>query len=99
FKKIVIQKCFYCGDIPRVPKRSIQPTKRYPPVNGIDRVNSNLGYTLENIVPCCKRCNWMKLNISLTDFLRHVGRIYEKNRAFIPSIDRRSRPKVEDKNS
>jgi hypothetical protein len=29
-------------------------------VNGIDRLDNNIGYTDENSVTCCKTCNYMK---------------------------------------
>ena len=39
-------QCSYCGeDINGI---------------GIDRIDSNRGYTLENCVPCCAPCNYMK---------------------------------------
>ena len=27
---------------------------------GIDRIDNKMGYTLNNVVPCCSRCNFMK---------------------------------------
>lgn len=45
------------------------------PVNGIDRVDNNVGYTIDNCVPCCSICNRMKGDMSTDDFLAHVKRI------------------------
>ena len=28
----------------------------------LDRVDSNLGYHVDNVVPCCRRCNMLKSN-------------------------------------
>lgn len=39
--------CHYCG---------IEPS----PLNGIDRYNNKIGYTLDNCVPCCEMCNRSK---------------------------------------
>lgn len=39
---------------------------------GIDRVNSNIGYTLENSRSCCTLCNYMKKDYDLDDFLVHI---------------------------
>lgn len=56
-------KCQYCeGDIGEIGSR-------------IDRIDSKLGYTKDNCVPCCKECNWMKSNIwSYSEFLE-IGKI------------------------
>lgn len=43
--------------------------------NGIDRINSSVGYVLRNCVPCCWTCNWMKRDMSLEDFTEHIARI------------------------
>ena len=42
------QDCSYCGD-------KIETI-------GLDRINSRLGYTIDNLVPCCTSCNYMKLS-------------------------------------
>lgn len=68
FQNISSQTCFYCGEF-----GSTSPTgERY---NGIDRIDSSLGYTLDNIVPCCSTCNRMKMDISQDDFLKQVYKI------------------------
>jgi len=36
--------------------------------NGIDRFNNSIGYEVNNCVPCCKHCNYVKGDLSLTDF-------------------------------
>jgi 5-methylcytosine-specific restriction endonuclease McrA len=41
-------KCVYCG-------MSISDAG-----HGVDRKNSHLGYSLENCVPCCTKCNRMR---------------------------------------
>lgn len=48
FSELVIKECYYCHH------------KVDTEVNGIDRINNSLGYTLENSVPCCEICNRMK---------------------------------------
>lgn len=44
--------------------------------NGIDRINSKKGYTLDNTVSCCSTCNTAKLNMSLEDFKTWIIKIY-----------------------
>ena len=79
FKAIVTQKCFYCGEIPRIRQRK---RTLLVPANGIDRIDPNQGYLKHNIVPACKACNLMKKRKSLDEFLRLIGRIYERHRSF-----------------
>lgn len=62
FLELVTKSCVYCGH-----------TQEY---NGIDRIDPNKGYTINNCVPCCGWCNTMKLNHSLEEFLQHITNIY-----------------------
>jgi hypothetical protein len=43
--------------------------------NGIDRQNNELGYTIENCVPCCGDCNEMKMDRTVEEFLTHIKKI------------------------
>jgi len=43
--------------------------------NGIDRVDSELGYTKNNCVSCCAICNRMKLNYKVEDFIGYCEKI------------------------
>ena len=47
--------------------------------NGIDRVDSSNGYTVENSVACCKYCNTAKNTMSENDFYNWIKRVYEFN--------------------
>lgn len=47
--------------------------------NGIDRVDSSIGYTKINSVPCCKFCNFAKHTMSEDDFYNWIKRVYEFN--------------------
>lgn len=42
---------------------------------GWDRVDSDLGYTRDNVVPACGTCNTMKMRMSTAEFLAHVRQI------------------------
>ena len=48
-------------------------------INGIDRIDSNVGYTKENSVSCCKYCNFAKHTMSEDDFYKWIRRVYEYN--------------------
>lgn len=83
--EIVVNPCYYCGEIDERVSRGllqskfatdsdIQYTKRY--INGIDRLDNNRGYELDNCVPCCAQCNKMKLNYPKEYFYKRVETIY-----------------------
>ncbi len=74
--EIMNQDCSYCGQEPTLynyPEQSISNFKR----NGIDRIDSELGYIKNNCIPCCKNCNSMKLNLRQKEFLEQVDKIYK----------------------
>ena len=62
FIDIISNKCEYCGDNNRI---------------GLDRIDSLMGYTLDNIVPCCYRCNVAKNNMEVEEFIKHCKRIVD----------------------
>ena len=43
---------------------------------GIDRIDSYLGYFVDNCVPCCAECNRMKFKHPQKDFLDIIDKIY-----------------------
>lgn len=45
--------------------------------NGLDRIDPSKPHDLNNVVPCCKKCNTAKLNHSTEDFLSHIEKIYQ----------------------
>lgn len=65
-KELMTSPCHYCGLI----DMNIR-------VNGIDRVNNDIGYENGNVVPCCKLCNYFKKNYTVDEFLAHAKRITE----------------------
>lgn len=78
FRNIILQKCFYCGS-----EKDMHHTKRSVNglffSNGIDRIDSNRGYVLDNCVGCCKKCNIMKNKWSKEEFLNHISKIFKFN--------------------
>lgn len=46
--------------------------------NGIDRVDSSIGYKVSNCVPCCVICNISKNDMSLTEWKNWIQRVYSK---------------------
>lgn len=54
------EPCFYC----RLPPSNVSKTSRDSwNYSGLDRVDNSKGYTLDNVVPCCKHCNSLKMDI------------------------------------
>jgi len=44
---------------------------------GLDRVDNNIGYKIDNIVSCCWECNRLKGNLDQEVFFEQVKRIYQ----------------------
>lgn len=42
---------------------------------GIDRINSNVGYVIDNCVASCYRCNTMKLDMTEEEWFSHMKKI------------------------
>lgn len=76
---LVTGECFYCGVPPSQRPHGINMgvLKR----NGIDRVNNDEGYTLDNCVSCCSPCNREKRAQSQRVFIENTRRRYEHLRS------------------
>lgn len=64
YSKLASNPCYYCAG--ELPQRG----------HGVDRVNSNKGYTKGNVRPCCTNCNRAKNDLSSSQFLKLVSEIY-----------------------
>lgn len=82
FNEITQKDCYYCGAKPNnIAKRILLNQRKDSDdyiYNGIDRVDNSKGYTIDNIVPCCKICNFAKKNMSQKDFKGWIKRAYNK---------------------
>ena len=86
YQHLIYEPCHYCG----LSRQNSTTDNRGEGLenitiwhNGIDRIDSSLGYTFENCVSCCKRCNLGKNDLSQSDFLAWIRRVYEQQ--FIPT--------------
>jgi len=64
FCELIKKNCHYCGEI--------NEEKKF---NGIDRINSSIGYLFENCVSCCSLCNYLKNKTPIDIFMRRVQHI------------------------
>ena len=77
FYDLTQQKCHYCGIEPfKVSKAWSGHVKPFV-YNGIDRVDSSIGYTVENCVACCTKCNYAKGDMSASEFKEWLLRAYK----------------------
>jgi len=75
FRRLTSYPCYYCGAIPNQvmrPKCSRSGNYIY---NGLDRVDNNKGYTLDNAVPCCYICNKAKGSLSQDEFVIWIHKL------------------------
>ena len=86
FKNTVMKECFYCGDKPyrehyafhRTRYSKGKQTDEVMKFNGIDRLDSNVGYILNNCVSCCIYCNRAKSDLNVEEFKIRILKIYER---------------------
>jgi hypothetical protein len=82
-REITSKSCHYCGCQPSMTIGSEKHADgrfvmNEPYVyNGIDRVDSSVGYHVANCVPCCHTCNFMKGTMSVEFFYKHLNQINE----------------------
>ena len=61
--------CWYCGSTPKEDSLGIVR-------NTIDRIDSSVGDTADNTVPCCLHCNIMKMDTPVHSFLDKIHQIH-----------------------
>lgn len=84
FRKLTKQNCYYCNIEPLQVLKAHSKTTIQEWVdfniyiyNGIDRLNNNDGYTIENYVTCCKFCNRAKRDYTVKEFKDWVNNVYQ----------------------
>ena len=65
FAEITKKNCYYCGAKPKNIIKQMPYSNGEYIYNGIDRIDNTKGYVIDNIVPCCKFCNFQKKNLIL----------------------------------
>lgn len=75
FNKLIQEDCYYCG----LPPSNLKKTKNCKEgflYSGIDRIDSTLNYTEDNVVACCGTCNKVKMASRREEFLDWIERVY-----------------------
>lgn len=79
FEALSLGDCTYCGTPPMNKYRQkLIKGHNILPYNGIDRMDSSEGYTLNNCVSCCPTCNTMKNSLSYEAFITHIKLLYTR---------------------
>jgi hypothetical protein len=65
FNVIKSLDCYLCGKV---------TNKEHS--NGIDRIDSKNEYNINNVLPCCADCNYMKNNFDIYDFINKIYEMY-----------------------
>lgn len=84
FSDLIKKPCYYCGieHSNYAKDRNYHGTKKYVTsdtivyYNGVDRIDSSLGYLTDNVVPCCRSCNCAKNTMSDVVFKEFITRVY-----------------------
>lgn len=74
FVEMSKSNCYYCN---AEPTESPGPREWSEPIfsNGLDRVDTSVGYLYDNVVACCKWCNVAKLDRSVEEFYSWVTKL------------------------
>jgi hypothetical protein len=72
------QNCYFCGLEPNQLRkgRAIDGSNDFI-YNGIDRLESDKGYVIGNVVSCCKVCNFAKRLMNEHEFRGWIEKVYK----------------------
>lgn len=76
FSKRVEEPCYYCGMRNSSFKKD-RATDYILYYNGLDRIDSSIGYRKENTVVACKMCNIAKAEMTVDEFRKYLIRLHE----------------------
>ena len=80
------KECYYCGSLPinkfnraKIDKKSSKKAKVNGEYiyNGLDRLDCSKGHTKDNVVPCCKYCNFAKSKLTFYQFKEWASRVQD----------------------
>lgn len=76
-RSLTKMNCYYCGKEPtQIVKVGSDRKNGSYIYNGLDRINNVIGYEKDNVVPCCKDCNYAKRNRTQKEFQSWILDVY-----------------------
>lgn len=78
YANLISQPCYYCNNI--------LGTKVVCGV-GLDRINNNIGYELNNVLPCCNFCNTVKNYLLSPEEMKTVAQLLISLRKNSPPVN------------
>ena len=80
WSELVQKNCYICGSAPVLREGKLHETiGQKVPLNGLDRIDNDVGYTYTNVKTCCSTCNYMKHKLSNDMFMKHIEKIWRHN--------------------
>ena len=85
FIRLSQSDCHYCDSRPSMISNAAKEDKKSSDYaknngdfvyNGLDRIDSSLPHSLDNVVPCCKWCNYAKRERSVAEFEAWIEQAY-----------------------
>lgn len=82
FLRISQRPCYYCGAPPSNQSNYVKKSSKIAKINGkftyngLDRINPNFGHSIDNVVPCCWKCNYAKRERNIIDFFVWIKNSY-----------------------
>lgn len=89
-ESIIRKNCTYCGIAPSNKMKTKNSIGDGMFFSGIDRVNNNKNYTIDNSVPCCKVCNHAKAKMTIKEFLKWASSVHAQclnNKNITPQLE------------
>jgi hypothetical protein len=78
YLNLIYKDCFYCGE---PPKNIYSLSRKYNNsivYQGIDRINPNLEYDMNNCISCCWTCNRMKADMTVDEFKEKIKNLFTR---------------------
>lgn len=79
FYNLCEQNCHYCGTSP-VPQKSMKGYGFYVH-NGVDRMEPEHMYSIDNCVTACSKCNYAKGDMGYEEFLKWIDQVHTHRKA------------------
>jgi len=73
FSRLIKSNCLYCGTEPAQKHGTIE-------YNGIDRLENDEGYNINNCLACCGMCNRVKGIMTRQEFYCYIKKLYSHNK-------------------